>query len=180
MRYSFVPANAKGRFVTLQDMIQATAQEGKAIVPIAGDCMEGMDIMDGGCVAVDFTHYPRPGRKENGKYIDGDPCICYASPPARGDDEPERPPIIMCKQYTGVWIGHMVGTRYKQREGEWRMNAGFTAVAILGVVYASWGPDGKLLWEVDPNLFPTELPNKITVKGGNIDVDSAWKRVVVR
>lgn len=58
------------------------------------------------------------------------------------------------------------------------MNCGFPAIAILGVVFASWGPDGKLLWEVEPNTYPTELPSKITVKGGNIDVDSAWKRVV--
>ncbi len=172
----FVPVNTPCKLITLQQMIRAASHEGKAIVPISGVCMEGVDIMDGGKVAVDFTHYPRPYREENGKYIDGDPCICYASPPAREDDEPERPPIIMCKQYIGVWIGHMVGTRYKWSGSKGRMNCGFTAIAILGVVFASWGPDGKLLWETDPEMYPTELPSKITVKGGNIDEEATFVR----
>ena len=79
MQYSFVPANEKGRLATLQEVIQSAAQKGREILPITGNCMEGVDIMDGGRVALDFTHYPRPGRRENGKYIDGDPCICYAT-----------------------------------------------------------------------------------------------------
>lgn len=48
------------------------------------------------------------------------------------------------------------------------MQAGFSAIAILGVVYASWGPDGELIWEHDPDTYPTELPMKTSVKGGNI------------
>ena len=134
--------------------------------------MEGADIMDGGRVAVDFRHYPRPGRRENGKYIPGDPCVCYASPTT------SESPFVMCKQYDGVWIGHMVGTRYKQKPGgPYRMNGGFSAYAILGVVYASWSPDGELLWETDPETYPTELPSKITAKDGNVNVEGAMVRM---
>ncbi len=129
--------------------------------------MEGRNIMDGGWVAVDFTHYPRPGRREGEKCISGDPCMCYASFP--GKDGKHYPPAIMCKEYDGVWMGHMVGTRYKWSGDKGRMNCSFSAIAILGVVYASWGPNGELLWETDPNTYPTKLPTRVTVKGGNIE-----------
>lgn len=174
----FIPANAKSGLIPLHDLLQVAIQYGRAIIPIAGDCMEGADIMDGGRVAVDFTRCPRPGRKKDGKYIPGDPCLCFAAPPSTDIDAPPQMPFVMCKEYDGVWIGHMVSTHYKQKPGEpYRMNGGFSAIAILGVVYASWGPDGELLWETDPEIYPTELPGKITVKGGNIDVERAVVRV---
>ena len=172
MECRFISANAKSGLIPLQELLQGAIRYVRAIIPIIGDCMEGAGIMDGGRVAVDFTHYPRPGRRENGKYIPGDPCVCYAAPTTS-----ERP-FVMCKQYDGVWLGHMVGTCYKQKPGEpYRMNGGFTAHAILGVVYASWGPDGELLWETDPESYPTELPTKTTVKGGNIKVEGAMVRI---
>lgn len=178
MECRFIPANAKSGLIPLQDLLQIAIRDGRAIIPIAGDCMEGADIMDGGRVAVDFTHYPRPGRQEDGKYIPGDPCVCFAAFPSGDIDAPPPKPVVMCKQYDGVWIGHMVGTKYKQKPGEpYRMNSGFTAHAILGVVYASWSPDGELLWETDPEEYPTELPTKTTVKGGNIKVEGAIVRV---
>lgn len=166
--YKLVPANAPSKRVTLQEVIQVAVRDGKAVFPIIGDCMEGRDIMNGGWVAVDFTHYPRPGRKVDGKYISGDPCMCYASFPSKGM-EPEHPPAIMCKEYDGVWLGHMVGTRYRRTDGKIRMNCGFPAIAILGVIFASWSPDGELLWETDPDDYPTELPTEITIKGENIE-----------
>lgn len=130
--------------------------------------MEGAGVEDGGRVAVDFTHYPRPGRQEDGKYVGGDPCICYASFPSRNIDGPDNPPIIMCKQYDGFWAGHMVGTKYKRWEGgKFKMDCSFPAIAILGVIYASWGRDGKLKWEADPNAYPTELPQRCTIEGEN-------------
>lgn len=170
MEYTFTPVGTKSKVITLQEVIQAAVKDGGAIIPIVGDCMEGCNIMDGGWVAVDFTHYPRPGRTEDGKYIPGDPCMCYASFPGKAN-EPHHPPAVMCKQYDGVWIGHMVGTQYANQwaGGKYRMNCGFPAIAILGVVFASWDPDGSLLWETDPETYPTELPSQVTVKGGNIE-----------
>lgn len=171
MECRFIPADVKSKLIPLQDLLQVAIRDGRAIIQIAGDCMEGVDIMDGGRVAVDFRHLPRPGRHENGKYIPGDPCICYAAPTTS-----ERP-FVMCKMYDGVWFGNMVSTRYRQKPGEpYRMNGGFTAHAILGVVYASWGPDGELLWETDPETYPTELPTKTTVKDGNIKVEGVMVR----
>lgn len=178
MEYRFIPADAKSKLIPLQDLLQVAIRDGRAVIPIAGDCMEGADIMDGGRVAVDFRHYPRPERRENGKYIPGDPCVCFAAAPSKDINAPPEKPVVMCKEYTGVWLGHMVATRYKQKPGEpYRMNGGFTAHAILGVVYASWGPDGELLWETDPESYPMELPAKTTVKGGNIKVDGAMVRI---
>ncbi len=178
MNYVFLPVTARRRLMTLQEDVQTAAQQGRAVIPITGDCMEARDIMDGGWVAVDFTHYPRPCRRVDGKNIPGDPCVCYAQLP-NNEDEPENPPAIMCKEYTGLWIGHMVATRYKQKSCKFRMNAGFSATAILGVVYASWGPDGRLLWETDPDTYPTELPSRITVKGGNAEAESTLVRAGV-
>lgn len=168
MPYIFRPAEARSSLVTLQEVIHTAVLQRKAIIKVAGNCMEGRDIIDGEHIAVDFTHYPRPGRWEDGKYLHGDPCLCYARFPEM-EGEPPNSPIVMCKEYTGVWIGHMVGTCYKPAPGEtFKMQTGFSAIAILGVVYASWGPEGELIWEHDPDTYPTKLPAKAAVKGGNI------------
>lgn len=150
--------------------IARAAADGQAIFPIVGDCMEAAGIEDGGYIAVDFTHYPRPPRTEDGRHVHGDPCLCYAAPP--GTDAP----AVMCKEYCGVWMGQMVGTRYDHwKGGEYRMDCAFTAEAILGVVFASWGRDDLLKWHRDPEAFPTEMPKGCTVRGGNVAVESARK-----
>lgn len=165
----FIPVNAKIKLLTLQEVFQGAARNGRGIIPITGDCMEAVGIMDGGKVAVDFTHCPRPGRMEDGKWVHGDPCICYASAPAGDLDAPDNPPAILCKEYLGLTMfGQMVGTRYILPHKEHTMNGGFSAIAILGVVYASWGPDGTLMWETDPEMYPTTLPCRNTIKGANI------------
>lgn len=160
-----------GRLNALQDIYHYAVLHHRAIIPVEGDCMEGLDIEDGGRVAVDFTRYPRPGRRENGVYVSGDPCICWAQPPSASH------PSLMCKQYTCVWRGHQVGTRYKQAEGQpFRMNFGFPAILILGVVYASWSKDGSLIWERDPKIFPESLPDHCTIeRGGSIDVGEVYE-----
>ncbi len=116
MEYKLVPATAKSRMITLQEVVTAAAQHGRATIPIVGNCMEGAEILDGGSVDVDFTHYPRIG----------DPCVCYASFPGKGM-EPAHPPTVMCKTYDGVWSGHMVGIRYMWTGGKGRINCGFSA-----------------------------------------------------
>ena len=167
--YEFIPVSAKTKLLTLQEVFQGAARNGRGTIPVVGDCMEAAGIMDGGSVAVDFTHYPRPGRMEGGKWMQGDPCICYASAPASDLDAPDNPPTVLCKQYDGLLMfGHSVGTRYRLPHGSHRMNCTFPAIAILGVVYASWGPDGELLCETDPNTYPTELPHQSTSMGGNV------------
>lgn len=46
------------------------------ILPVAGDCMEAAGIENGGWVAVDFTHMPRPPKYGDGGYQDA--CLCLA------------------------------------------------------------------------------------------------------
>ena len=156
----------------LQEIVRSAVIHRRLIVPVEGDCMEGAGIEDGGSVAVDFTHYPRPDRWEDGVHVQGDPCLCWATPPERSRG------VLMCKVYNGVWYGHMVGTRYRQEEGKpIRMNSGFRADLILGVVYASFGRDGRLLWERDPESFPDTLPARVTMQGGSIDTGYVMEAV---
>lgn len=148
----------------LQEIVRSAVIHRRLIIPVEGNCMEGAGIEDGGRVAVDFTHYPRPGHWENGVHMRGDPCLCWATPPG------ELRSSLLCKVYDGVWYGHMVSTCYRQEEGKpFRMNGGFRADLILGVVYASWSRDGRLLWERDPESFPDTLPARVTMQGGNTD-----------
>lgn len=159
----YLASNPMLQATTLQNIIHAAIQHRQLIIPVVGDCMEGDGIEDGGRVAVDCTHYPRPGRRENGVYIPGDPCICWATFPGAPR------PSLMCKEYLGVWCGHEVGTCYRQEKGKpYRMNAGFTADLILGVVYASWSKDGKLLWEHDPAEYPIALPDHATIRSSEV------------
>ncbi len=158
------------RPATLEGVVKMSA-EGQAIIPVAGDCMEAVGIEDGGYIAVDFTHYPRPPRTEEGKHVRGDPCLCYASAPGG-----EHPPAVMCKEYCGVWMGPMVGTRYDNwKGGDYRMDCAFPATAILGVIFAAWGRDGRLKWRHNPAGFPTEPPGAPTITGANVVVESARK-----
>lgn len=160
------------RPATLEGVVKMSA-EGQAIIPVAGDCMEAVGIEDGGYIAVDFTHYPRPPRAEGGKHVRGDPCLCYASAPT---EEGKAPPAVMCKEYCGVWMGEMVGTRYDNwKGGEYRMDCAFPAGAILGVVFAAWSKGGRLKWRHDPAGFPTELPGAPAITGGNVAVESVRK-----
>lgn len=150
----------------LERIVRAAAQSSCITMPVIGDCMERAGIEDGGMIAVDFTHYPRPPHRENGKYISGDPCLCYASPPSA--DGEKAPPVIMCKAYAGYMAGQMVGTRYDNwKGGNYRMDCCFPAIAILGVVYAAWGQDGKLKWSHNPAEFPQDLQTVCTIQWGD-------------
>jgi len=147
----FVKPQQSTDLITLEGLFRAATQSRQAVITTKGDCMEGRSIVDGGRIAVDFTRRPRPDRREDGKFIPGDPCLCYASFPSSDPGGPGNPPVVMCKIYNGVWMGHMVGTKYKQHTGEWRMDCSFQALAIFGVAFASWDRDGKLLWKTDPD-----------------------------
>lgn len=156
----------------LSGIVRAAA-DGRGIFPIVGECMEAAGIEDGGFIAVDFTRSPRPPRTEGGRHIHGDPCLCYASAPM---GEGKAPPAVMCKEYCGRWMGRMVGTRYDTwKGGEYRMDCAFPADAILGVVFAAWGRDGRLKWRNAPSCYPTELQEACTIKGGNVAVETARK-----
>ena len=142
---------------SLADVEAVVAQYDRVIVPVAGDCLEGVSVMDGGYVLVDFTHRPAPPRfKSKGGDGSSDLCLCYAAG------------TLMLKEYQGVWgPWQMVGTRYKSMwDGDkLRLNGAIRADKILGVVTTSWAPDGTLLWERDPETFPTELPAAPTIHG---------------
>lgn len=155
---------AAQRFMTLEQVETIMEHNDRAILPVAGDCMERTGIVDGGWVAVDFTRRPAPPRhKSNGGDGNKDICMCYVAYPG------QRRPAVMCKSYLGLWgTWHMVGTRYDLSKGKHKMNCGMDTIKIFGVVYVSWDADGKLLWQRDPASFPSELGTTPTITGGNV------------
>lgn len=148
---------------TLEDIEAVIAESQCAILPVSGDCLEGVDVVDGGWVLVDFTRFPAPPRyKSKGGGGSSDLCLCYATFPGASD------PAVMCKEYCGVWgPWQMVGTRYKSMwEGDkLRLNCGMEAKRIFGVIVASYDPEGNLLWRREPEEFPEKLNATPTIHG---------------
>ena len=146
---------------SLQDIIKVMNTTNQAVFPVSGDCMEGLNIVDGGFVGVDFSHFPRPYRKEDPQR---DACLCYGTFPGQSK------PSVMVKQYCGVWGPYQnVGTNYKHQEGKpFRFNCGFNVDAVFGVVFVSFDPDGKVLWSTDPDTYPKQLWTSPTIHGENI------------
>lgn len=157
------PKPIQPSLTTLEDIEAIIAEGPCAILQVSGDCLEGVDVVDGGWVLVDFTRFPAPPRhKSKGDYGSSDLCFCYATfPGAPG-------PAVMYKEYQGVW-GHwqMVGTRYKSMwEGDkLRLNCGMVAKRIFGVIVASYDRDGSLLWQRSPEEFPEKLGTASTIHG---------------
>lgn len=152
------------KIMTLEQIETIMEHNDTAILPVAGDCLEGVGVIDGGWVAVDFTRFPAPPRYKN-KGGDGsvDICLCYAVFPG------QILPAVMLKAYAGVWgTRQMVGTRYNLSKGKHRMDCCMTASRIFGAVYASWDADGNLLWERDPASFPEQLETTPTITGGDV------------
>ena len=129
--------------------------------PIAGHCMEGAGIVDGGTVVVDFTRYPRtPRYKSKGGDGSYDCCICKV-------DQNDH---LSVKRYDGKWGNiHCVSTMYRPEDSPYGpgMQQGSFAEKIYGVVIASYGKDGKLIWKRDPSTFPAELSEEPTIFGEN-------------
>lgn len=158
-------------FMDREKLAEIAQSGGRAVIPVSGDCMEAAGITDGGFAAVDFGRFPAPPRyrgKGSDRSSDICLCICYGNKAA------------MYKEYLGLWgSAHLVGTRYDLGRKKLRMNAGYLAEKIFGVVYASYDSGGHLLWERDPESFPKVLPQKPTITGGNagnpIPV-SEWKK----
>ena len=90
------------------------------------------------------------------------PVLCLATWP--GDDYPS----LMIKQYMGRMAGrYMVSTQYDRwKGGEYRMDVALIAEEIYGVVIASYGRDGWLIWERDPEEFPAALSGTPAITGG--------------
>ena len=143
---SITPRPIKPKLIMVE-IVEAIMDAGPcAILPVAGDCLEGVDVVDGGWVAVDFTRRPAPPRyRSKGGDGSSDLCLCYATfPGAPG-------PAVMYKEYQGVWgPWQMVGTRYKSMwEGDkLRLNCGMVAKRM---------PDPESMaavWDNLPELAP--------------------------
>lgn len=129
---SITPRPIKPGVATVETIEAIMADGPCAILPVAGDCLEGVDVVDGGWVAVDFTRRPAPPRyRSKGGDGSSDLCLCYATfPGAPG-------PMVMYKEYQGVWgPWQMVGTRYKSmwEGGKLRLNCGMVAKRNSGPV----------------------------------------------
>lgn len=152
------------RHITRAEVEIVMQRDPQAIIPVSGDCLEAVKVVNGGWVCVDFTRRPAPPRYKS-KGVDGssDLCCCYAVYPG------QKGPAIMLKEYIGVWgPWQMVGTRYDLKKGKHMMNCAFEAKEIFGVVIASWDNGGRLLWKRDPSSFPEELGIAPTIRGENI------------
>lgn len=157
------PKPIRPGLTNLEDIETIIAEVPCAILPVSGDCLEAVDVVDGGWVAVDFTRRPAPPRyRSKGGDGSSDLCLCYATfPGAPG-------PAVMYKEYQGVWgPWQMVGTRYKSmwEGGKLRLNCGMVAKRIFGVIVASYDQDGRLLWQRNPEEFPEELGTAPTIHG---------------
>ena len=86
------------KLITLEQVEIIMEHNNRAIIPVSGNCMEQAGVVDGGWVAVDFTHFPAPPRsKSTGGNGSEDVCMCYAVYPG------QHHPTVMCKAYLGVW-----------------------------------------------------------------------------
>lgn len=152
------------QFMTCEQVETVMEHNEQAIIPVSGDCLEAVQVVDGGWVAVEFTRFPAPPRhKSKGGDGSSDLCLCYAVFPG------QRNPSVMLKEYQGVWgPWQMVGTRYDLEKGKHRMNCGMEAKRIFGVVFASWDADGRLLWERSRDSFPEQLGTMPTIHGDNV------------
>lgn len=150
--------------ITHEQVLTIKEHNLQAIIPVAGDCLEGAQVMDGGWVCVDFTHFPAPPRRESEGGDGGfDLCLCWTVFPGQAR------PAVMCKRYGGVWGSwQMVTTCYDLSKGVHPYNCGMRALEIFGVIIASWTPGGRLLWKRDPEGFPAKLGTVPTLHGGNI------------
>lgn len=167
------PMERKCDPLTLDSLIKAISKgTTQAIFPVTGDCLEAVGVEDNGWVAVDFTRFPAPPKhisrnEERNSHL----CLCLAAFP--GYDTP----AVMLKEYCGVWgPWQMVGTRYDISKGLHRMNCCFRAEHIFGVVFAAWGRDGALKWEIDPEECPVHLCADSTIHGVNISEPSREDR----
>ena len=79
---SITPRPIKPGVATVETIEAIMADGPCAILPVAGDCLEGVDVVDGGWVAVDFTRRPAPPRyRSKGGDGSSDLCLCYATFP---------------------------------------------------------------------------------------------------
>ena len=79
---SITPRPIKPGRATVETIEAIMADRPCALLPVAGDCLEGVDVVDGGWVAVDFTRRPAPPRyRSKGGDGSSDLCLCYATFP---------------------------------------------------------------------------------------------------
>ncbi|MFR9224226.1 MAG: hypothetical protein ACLVKN_21280 [Flavonifractor plautii] len=157
---SITPRPIKPGVATVETIEAIMADGPCAILPVAGDCLEGVAVVDGGWVAVDFTRRPAPPRyRSKGGDGSSDLCLCYATfPGAPG-------PMVMYKEYQGVWgPWQMVGTRYKSmwEGGKLRLNCG--RQSVFGVIVAPTTRMGAPVAE-EPEEFPKQLGTAPTIHG---------------
>lgn len=163
-KVDFGSASGETHFIRPEDIDMINADNTQVFIPVSGNCMERAGIEDGGYILVDFTRYPRPPRHKS-KGGDGsfDCCLCRLM--QRSEEG-----AVGVKAYDGKWgTVHCVSTRHTE-EGNPHppFQAGLFAEKVYGAVIASYGRDGGLLWERDPEEFPRRLDEKPSIFGDGI------------
>lgn len=155
----------KAHLLTLQEVMTLRETTDRALFSITGECCEMLNIPNGGTVAVDFRHYPKPNNHNA--------CICF------GKDPMVSAARVGCKEYLGVHgTAHVVSTRYRCVDGAGklsRMNYCFLADVVLGLVYAAYDKDGAKLWEIDTEEYPTAIGAAASIACNGIGAPQAMR-----
>ena len=154
------------RPLTLKQLEVVRELAPQCITRVEGDCMEAAGIFSGGMVAIDFTRFPAPPRYiSKGGDGSSDICACWAVFPGFSL------PTFMIKEYLGL-LGsfHTVGTRYDLSKGRYPYDLAMFAESIVGVVFASWGGSGHLIWKREPDSFQASLGSKPTIVSEGFEI----------
>ncbi len=137
------------------DELIATIDIDKFILPVKGDCLEGLGVVDRGFLLFDRTKMPLPN-------VD-DICLCRSM---LGDAGERNTAFV--KRYAGLWgPWHSVNTC---RKGEGVIiQSGFFVSEIYATACACYASNGSLVWEKDLSGNPSELITKPTIKGVNMN-----------
>ena len=112
--------------------IRCEIPEQTAAFTVSGDCQEGKQIYDGDTVLVALDRMPRPG----------DPCLCIV----------RKVPMFKVFHATIGGSKYAVGTCYSSR-----MNRGFIASEIGGVIIGCFDEYGVPRWLNDYRSYPEKL-----------------------
>ena len=152
------------RLATWDELI-AHVETDVFLLPVKGDCLEKLGVMDGGFLLFDRTKMPLPDAD--------DVCLCRAMHGNAGNRS-----TVFVKRYDGLWGSwHSVSTC---RAGDGIViQSGFFVSLIYATACACYAPGGALVWEKNLSGNPSELITKPTIKGISIGNPKEFPAIAV-
>ena len=93
------------RLLTLEQVETIMEHNDQAILPTRGDCLEAVQVVDGGWVAVDFTRLPAPPRSKNKGGDGSTESVCAMRSTLVGASLPSCARSIWACGARGRWLG---------------------------------------------------------------------------